>query len=71
MPSTGEAGNPANNEVADRYIQQGLEETGATNIVAGMILDYRAFDTLGGTRKQFMAVYSSVCDAVHKDRKNN
>ena len=30
-----------------------------------------AFDSLGGTRKQFMAVYSSVCDSVHKDRKNN
>lgn len=55
MPSTGEATNPANNEVAERYIQKGLEETGATNIVAGMILDYRAFDTLGESHVLFVA----------------
>lgn len=30
-----------------------------------------AFDSLGGTRKQYMAVYSSICDSIHKDRKNN
>ena len=39
--------NPRATEVSDRYVRDGLEETGATNIVAGMILDYRAFDTLG------------------------
>lgn len=55
MPSTGEISNPANNEVSDRYIQKGLEETGATNIVAGMILDYRAFDTLGESHVLFVA----------------
>lgn len=30
-----------------------------------------AFDLLGGTRKQYMAVYLTICDRVHKDRKNN
>lgn len=30
-----------------------------------------AFDSLGGTRKQFMIAYPSVCDKVHKDKKNN
>ena len=55
MPKTGEASNPANNEVAARYNEKGLEETGATNVVAGMILDYRAFDTLGESHVLFVA----------------
>lgn len=47
MPRFGDPASPTNNEVAARYIQSGLEETGAVNAVAGLILDYRAFDTLG------------------------
>lgn len=56
LPRFGEAGNPANNEVEQRYIEAGLEETGAVNIVAGMILDYRAFDTFGESCVLFTAV---------------
>jgi len=55
LPLTGELDNPANNEVERRYVEKGLEETGATNIVAGMILDYRAFDTLGESHVLFVA----------------
>lgn len=33
------------NEVAKTYIYDALESTGAVNMVAAMILDYRAFDT--------------------------
>ena len=29
------------------------------------------FDSLGGTRKQFMSVYVSVMDHIHQDKKNN
>ena len=47
LPSFGEADNPANNEVSQKYIEDAMEDTGAVNIVAGMILDYRAFDTFG------------------------
>lgn len=47
LPAFGNAGNPDNNEVSGRYIESGLQETGAVNIVTGMILDYRAFDTFG------------------------
>ena len=47
LPPFGNPDNPVNNEVSQRYIEKGMEETGAVNIVAGMILDYRAFDTLG------------------------
>lgn len=45
LPEFGKADNPTNNYVSERYIEKGIEETGATNIVAGVILDYRAFDT--------------------------
>lgn len=56
LPAFGSEGNPAHNEVSRRYIEDGLEETGAVNIVAGMILDYRAFDTLGESNVLFTAV---------------
>ena len=55
MPQLGEAENPDNNEVSQRYIEKGLEETGSVNIVSGMILDYRAFDTFGESCVLFIA----------------
>ncbi len=55
LPATGTVNRPVNNEVTERYIEKGLEETGAVNIVAGMILDYRAFDTLGESHVLFVA----------------
>lgn len=61
--------NPRAEEVARRYIESGLEETGATNIVAGMILDYRAFDTLGESHVLFTALVC-VTMLLQLDRKN-
>lgn len=58
LPPYGNPNNPANNEVSQRYIEKGMEETGAVNIVAGMILDYRAFDTLGESNVLFVAACS-------------
>ena len=55
LPPFGAADNPVNNEVPRRYIENGLQETGAVNIVTGMILDYRAFDTLGESHVLFVA----------------
>lgn len=56
LPTFGDADAPANsNEVAERYIVKGQEETGSVNIVTGMILDYRAFDTLGESHVLFIA----------------
>lgn len=56
MPAFGDPNSPANSsEVIKRYIESGLKETGAMNIVAGVILDYRAFDTLGESHVLFTA----------------
>ena len=60
LPGFGGADNPAHNEVPQRYIEKGLEETGAVNIVAGLILDYRAFDTLGESNVLFVAVCAVI-----------
>ena len=42
--------------VATTYLKEGLPKTGAANIVASVILDYRAFDTLGEATVLFTAV---------------
>ncbi len=55
LPPFGSENMPTNNEVARRYLENGLAETGAVNAVAGMILDYRAFDTLGESHVLFTA----------------
>lgn len=42
--------------LATEYIQFGLERTGAANIVAAIILDFRGYDTLGEVTVLFTAV---------------
>ena len=42
--------------VAQHYLESGLQQTGATNLVASVILDYRAFDTLGEATVLFTTV---------------
>lgn len=69
LPLFGEADNPAVNEVVERYVEKGLEETGAVNMVAGMILDYRAFDTFGESSVLFLAV-TAVMMLLLRDKKN-
>lgn len=55
LPPFGTAENPPHNEVMERYVSAGMQETGAVNVVAGVILDYRAFDTLGESHVLFTA----------------
>ena len=69
LPMFGDPGSITNNEVAARYLEKGIEETGAINFVAGMILDYRAFDTFGESNVLFMAVIG-VLMLLQRDKKN-
>ena len=66
LPPFGDPNNPTNNEVPAKYIEDGLQDTGATNIVAGMILDYRAFDTFGETCVLFVTVCAIIM-LLHND----
>ena len=59
MPEYGEE-NPRTLKVVSRYVEDGLQETGAVNIVSGMILDYRAFDTLGESHVLFTALICAL-----------
>ena len=65
LPRFGAEGNPTGNEIVDKYIQEGMYDTGATNFVTGMILDYRAFDTLGESFVLFTAVTCVVILLKH------
>jgi multisubunit Na+/H+ antiporter MnhB subunit len=43
-------------KVANTYLAEGLIKTGATNLVSAVILDFRAYDTLGEATILFTAV---------------
>lgn len=70
LPPVGAAENPANNEVSAKYIEDGLQDTGAVNIVTGMILDYRAFDTFGESNVLFIAT-CTVLILLRNDKKKD
>ena len=61
--------NPESTAVVRRYVESGLQETGAVNIISGIILDYRAFDTLGESHVLFTALMC-VTVLLRRDRKN-
>ncbi len=60
MPPFGCPDNPAFNEVSQRYLEEGVAETGAVNIVSSVIIDYRAFDTLGEATVLFVAIAAVI-----------
>ena len=42
--------------IGSTYLKEGLLKTGATNLVSAIVLDYRAYDTLGEATVLFTAV---------------
>ncbi|MBR0407673.1 MAG: hypothetical protein IJI53_06525 [Clostridia bacterium] len=56
MPKFGAADTLIDSELTEFYVEHTKEETGAMNIVTGIILDYRGFDTLGESHVLFIAV---------------
>lgn len=51
------------------YIGQGLKLTGAANLVSGVILDFRAYDTLGETAVLFTSIIGATIILRKKSRK--
>ena len=56
IPPYGRDDSPTNNEVSQRYVEDAIDETGAVNAVAGMIIYFRGFDTLGEAHVLFAGV---------------
>jgi multisubunit Na+/H+ antiporter MnhB subunit len=55
--------------VSREYLQHGVEKTGATNIVMSIVLDYRAYDTLGEATVLFTAILGAFVVLRRKGRK--
>jgi multicomponent Na+:H+ antiporter subunit B len=55
LPVFGDPASPAGIHVSPRYIERGRAETGAANLVTGVLADYRGYDTLGETVVIFTA----------------
>lgn len=68
-----EFGQPVMDRFADApsntYLKEGLEKTGAANIVTAVLLGYRAYDTLGEATVLFCAVMGALCILRRKARK--
>lgn len=60
LPPYGMADNPIHNQVSERYINQSLDDTGVLNMVTGIVLDYRAYDTMFETIVLFTATLAVV-----------
>lgn len=69
LPRFGSEYNAPVNETSARYIEKGVEEVGATNLVANIILVYRGFDTYGESCVLFLGA-TSVIMLLACDRKN-
>lgn len=48
------------NSPSNRYLLNGLKETGAGNIVSSIILDYRGYDTLGEATILFTSILGAL-----------
>ncbi|HUG52799.1 MAG TPA: hydrogen gas-evolving membrane-bound hydrogenase subunit E, partial [Vicinamibacteria bacterium] len=55
LTPVGDPGSPPSRHVSPRYIESGPAETGAPNMVTGVLADYRGYDTLGETVVIFTA----------------
>jgi len=56
----------ATQAASQTYISQGLAKTGAANLVASVILDFRAYDTLGEATVLFTSIIGAMVILRHK-----
>ncbi len=52
------------------YISEGMQKTGAANLVASVILDFRAYDTLGEATVLFTSIIGATVILRKKSRKS-
>jgi multicomponent Na+:H+ antiporter subunit B len=57
------------NIASQTYVKKGLEETGAANLVTSVILDYRAYDTLGEATVLFTSIIGATVILRRKSKK--
>ena len=55
--------------VSSEYLKNSVEQTGASNTVMGILLDYRAYDTLGEATVIFTAILSAFVVLRAKGKK--
>jgi len=61
LPDFGEPAFAALEDTASKvYVRDGLAQTGAANVVSSVILDYRAYDTLGEATVLFASVIGAI-----------
>ena len=56
-------------KVSKEYLRTGAEKTGATNIVTAILLDFRAYDTLGEATVLFTSIIGAFVILRRKGRK--
>jgi multicomponent Na+:H+ antiporter subunit B len=54
---------------SQKYVENGLKETGAANLVASVILDFRAYDTLGEATVLFTSIIGATVILRLKSKK--
>ena len=60
LPVIGDKNSAPNQHVTPTYISRSAEDTGSPNIVTGVIIDYRGFDTMWETSVMFLAGLTTV-----------
>ncbi len=55
--------------VSERYLRTSAEETGATNVVTGILLDFRGYDTVGEATVLFTAIVGAFGILRRRGRK--
>ncbi len=57
-------------KVSTEYLENGPEKTGATNIVTGILLDFRAYDTIGEATVLFTSIVGAFIILRRRGRKH-
>lgn len=72
MPTMSSTEAPSYNDQVEYFIDHSQDETGASNVIAAILTDYRGFDTLGETIVLFTSIVAvaSVLRTVKKKKKD-